>query len=403
MGQNIPTNGFRVLWWGLTLLSWALVSYLSSQHSESPDILGRYSWKYAVLLGGAICVAVAISVSNCRQILGHIYTYRYAVTAVLLSLLFGLSLVEIATRLLDPLGISYYEETGRYHLDKVADDLLIYRHPYSWQAIYQGVAVRTNEMGLRDDPLQPKGPHEFRILALGDSVTFGWGVDHDQVFSTRLERLLSEKLKRPVTVINTGVGSYNTVQERAFLEHYGLALHPDLVILLYVNNDIEVHRRPFSPWSERSLSGKSPPEVAMMLLGKSWFYRLAVHAVEHGWVGSQTESVHVSKTGKSVGWTASMNALHDIVRISQESNIPAALFYFRWQASSAEMSLMEDVRHAVAPLPVEDVGQWFEAQDIRHLMNSRVDTHPNAEGHKVMAEHMAKYLEDHEWVPAYER
>jgi lysophospholipase L1-like esterase len=32
---------------------------------------------------------------------------------------------------------------------------------------------------------------------------------------------------------------------------------------------------------------------------------------------------------------------------------------------------------------------WFEGFDALSLTNSKVDSHPNAEGHRVMAEHMA--------------
>jgi lysophospholipase L1-like esterase len=344
-------------------------------------------------------MAIAFSFSNRQQVLVRLYPYRYAGTALFLSLLLGLGFVELATRLLDPLGISYYEETGRYHLDKIADDILIYRHRPSSAGVYQGVEVTINEMGLRDDPIQPKEPREFRVLALGDSVTFGWGVPHDQIFATRLERILSQKLGRPVIVINTGVGSYNTVQEYAFLKNFGLALHPDLVMLLYVDNDVEVHRQPFNPWSERALSGKSPPEVAMILLGRSWFYRLAVHAAEHGWLGTQTKSWPADGKGKSAGWTASMGALQEIVQLSQAHNLPVAPFFFRWEDSASNRTLMGDVRQTLAPLPVGDVGQWISGQDLRRYMNSKVDTHPNAEGHRVIAEHMAEYLEEQGLLP----
>jgi lysophospholipase L1-like esterase len=47
---------------------------------------------------------------------------------------------------------------------------------------------------------------------------------------------------------------------------------------------------------------------------------------------------------------------------------------------------------------VKDMGQWYGGLRVSSLVNSKVDGHPNAEGHRVMAEHMAEdivgYLSD---------
>ena len=69
----------------------------------------------------------------------------------------------------------YYSESRNYQLDKLPDDKLYYCHPSHLDKLYQQVRVRTNALGLRNDPIRDKTPNEFRILFVGDSVTFGWG------------------------------------------------------------------------------------------------------------------------------------------------------------------------------------------------------------------------------------
>lgn len=89
------------------------------------------------------------------------------------SLLLSLGAVELGIRMLDPLGISYYELSGEYTRDKLADEHLVFRHKPSWEKRYGDVLVTYNERGLRDRPILPKAEGEYRILALEDSVTFG--------------------------------------------------------------------------------------------------------------------------------------------------------------------------------------------------------------------------------------
>ena len=126
-----------------------------------------------------------------------------------------------------------------------------------------------NERGLRDRPILPKAEGEYRILALGDSMTFGWGVPQDQIFAFRLEQLLQARLQRPVRVINSGVGAYNTVQEVTYFKQEGVTFQPDLVMLTYVQNDIEENKGPFDPWAGDSLRGKSLPDMVYKDVGET--------------------------------------------------------------------------------------------------------------------------------------
>jgi hypothetical protein len=52
------------------------------------------------------------------------------------------------------------------------------------------------------------------------------------------------------------------------------------------------------------------------------------------------------------------------------------------------MLLEAVVRHAKG-VPVQDMAPWFKGLDKSSVENSKIDRHYNAEGHRVMAEHMA--------------
>ena len=336
-------------------------------------------------------LAVTISIANLEILSKKIYARRQTLILFLASLFLAFGSIEACIRIADPLGISYYKEASRYHLEKIAAPELVYRHRPSWQTTYQGVEVRFNEHGLRDNTIQPKSRSEYRILVLGDSLTFGWGVAQGEIFTLRLQQMLAAKLRRPIRVVNTGVGSYNTVQQYTYLEKEGLSLDPDLVLLVYVSNDIEINEGLFDPWSARAFKDKSAPQVLLMLLWKSWLYRLVNHVYQYGSSRVSPGTSYDSVKG-SQGWKASIGALKNIVDVSHNYGIPLVIFYFRWQATPFESALLEDVRTTVAPIPVEDISKWFANKQLHRYINSKVDSHPNSEGHKVIAENIASYL-----------
>ena len=88
------------------------------------------------------------------------------------------------------------------------------------------VEYRINSKGLRDAEADYEKPASmFRIVTVGASRTFGYGVRIEQHFTTLLERQCPG-----IDVINMGVNAYGVDQELLFLDGEGWRYHPDLVI-----------------------------------------------------------------------------------------------------------------------------------------------------------------------------
>jgi len=94
-------------------------------------------------------------------------------------------------------------------------------------------SFRTNSRGLRDKEYPVRKPIDRqRIVVLGDSHTWGWGVNDGEIYTEILESLLDR-----TDVINLGVTGFNTRQEFDYLKMEGMLYGPDLVILAFCMND----------------------------------------------------------------------------------------------------------------------------------------------------------------------
>jgi hypothetical protein len=381
---------FRVFLAGASAAFLALLGGLAAHRSFEPIILGRYSPGYFTLLVGIAALATAGLLAQRPFLFRRLHALRWEIILTLSSILVSLILIEAAVRVFDPFGVSYFQEASRYHLAWLPDPILVYKHAPGLRQTYQGVDVFINELGLRDRKLEKKRDGELRILLLGDSVTFGWGVPIEATFGRKVESTLASKLKRPVRTVNTGVGGYNTVQEYAVLKTYAEVVDPDVVVLLYVSNDIERNEPPFDPWSQVSFRGKSPLDVITILLGKSWFYQLAFFVFRYS-----RSNGPAALDKNAPGVKESMHALSAMATFCREHGLKFVTFFYRINPaggfSSALFSEIQTIgrNHGFS---VADVGPWWAGVDIRSVTNSRIDSHPNGRGHAILAAGMADFL-----------
>lgn len=132
----------------------------------------------------------------------------------------------------------------------VSDPVRGIRLGENYSGWFAGVPVHINSLGLRD-PREydlAKKPTTFRILVLGDSVTFGHGSVYEHTYPYLIEQRL--KAWRPDIdwqVWNAAVPGYNTSQELAHLIDVGPRFQPDLVVVGFYENDLIGNRPPIPP------------------------------------------------------------------------------------------------------------------------------------------------------------
>ncbi len=101
--------------------------------------------------------------------------------------------------------------------------------------------LKTESHGFRGEEVSmEKPPGTFRIMILGDSSAFGYGVNQDEVFAEVLQKMLRDKYPgKNIEVINGAVMGYTTFSSRNFFLEKGLEFEPDAIIISH-NNDPDI-------------------------------------------------------------------------------------------------------------------------------------------------------------------
>ncbi|MCA9753995.1 MAG: hypothetical protein KC591_17485 [Gemmatimonadetes bacterium] len=202
-----------------------------------------------------------------------------------------------------------------------------------------------------DSPDATPGAPTSRLLAIGDSFTFGVGVDAEDAFPARLETVLAESGNEGWHVRNGGVGGYGPLRSAKLFEGRQLAWRPDVVVhLLYVGNDL-LDPRP-DDWLESPVvragrlvsPGRHPLVRARMFLRTHSHLYAFVRQHLYGWytstpfarAGRDLEPMGLATWPASVvetSWPAGVEAISEIRDRCREAGIRyvVAIAPTRWQ------------------------------------------------------------------------
>jgi lysophospholipase L1-like esterase len=151
------------------------------------------------------------------------------------SFLFGLLVAEVAVRLVRPQAVMTVSQ-GLYQTDEPRRYRIApgFRGRITNQAEFDTEVV-TNQKGLRGPEVGPKLEGTIRILAIGDSFTFGVGAQQEETWPARLERRMPN-----AQVLNAGAPGFGVPDEVAWFEAHGVDLHPDVVVVaVFLANDLQ--------------------------------------------------------------------------------------------------------------------------------------------------------------------
>ena len=152
------------------------------------------------------------------------------------AVLLFLGTLEIGLRLVyKPRGpFRFYEPHSESIVQR--DSELGYRLRPNIKANAYKSFIQTNSLGFRGPEFNPASKTGTRIVALGDSCTFGFGIsDNAHTYPAVLSTLMRAE------VINAGVVGYTSYQASKLLETQLVGFHPDIVLIRTVGTSRKLH------------------------------------------------------------------------------------------------------------------------------------------------------------------
>ena len=169
--------------------------------------------------------------------------------AILIILVVLLAICEASIRVYLHYNTVYDIEMTRYAMSVKEDSenpKIGHVHKPGSNMELMDVNVSINSDGLRDRDYPIERGDAYRIIFLGDSLTFGWGVEQEYTFQYLLEEEIGKTA--PTEIINFGTGNYNTEQEVSMFFEKGVKYDPDKVVLFYFINDAEATPKKSGLW-----------------------------------------------------------------------------------------------------------------------------------------------------------
>ena len=315
----------------------------------------------------------------------------------------------LSTALASPVPIPENRKVTLGHMIRLSTNpKIIYEFKPDLDVVFIDAPTTINSAGFRG-PLYPetKPPGTRRIVGLGDSFMFGHGVGDDDVYLRVLEGLLNSfSTGTRFEAINTAVPGYNTVMEVETLRAKGLAYEPDIVLIHFVGNDLE-------------LPNFIRVEEPVLALDRSFLLDLLRSAFasdtvrgglrRHGLERSpQVEGARrfvddpddaPPKYRSMVGWEAWDLAMAQLAELAEEHGFRPVLITFSVTFAHRQQRILEVARRlGIETLEVGEAYRGYLAeQGLEEYRGSPLalsdeNMHPSALGHRIAARFIYRRL-----------
>ncbi len=273
-------------------------------------------------------------------------------------------------------------------LARMTDDFRIMELLPSQSEVFHGAQFTTNRWAMRDQEYeQTPAPGTYRIALVGPSFVMGSGVTDEEVFEAVLENRLNEENSGAVynrfEILNFGMAGYSALQELYVLEDKALSFQPDMIF--FVAHPLE-EEKIVQNLANRLISGSEIP------------YDYLQDLIQQAGANPDMTQVEAERLLKPYGeqmisWTYSR-----VVKLSQERGItPIWIFMPTLETALSPEEIARLTRLAEeAGFIIVSLADLYENQNVDTLAVAEWDLHPNAKGHKLIADRLYDLLREKE-------
>ena len=267
-----------------------------------------------------------------------------------------------------------------------------------------------NEFGMRRTaPFSPKDQNTARIMVLGDSLTYGKGVDVNDAYPAVMERILAADFR--VEVLNLGVNGYQSEQIFQVMMMFTPELQPDILVYGVCLNDF------LDAGEEQQTAGaqkrwKIPlPEFAKQLLisrtltgqffEKAYDDALMRLGLRTDFISNILADIH----NYQLRFTRDMTAMN-LLAITQGFPPVVAMVldaYPVYNGRDHQVARLAETIMRLAHINVISTEEYYRACSGRRFAVSRWEGHPNEEAHRIFAEAFVRVLREHPALQPYKQ
>jgi lysophospholipase L1-like esterase len=448
MADDGLKSGFRAVWLlvGIAALAlhrpltpviaialaapWALVMALLARRKTADAVIRALRGAASTAGGGVAMVALLLAIVTAAFVLTVAAGMLLGVWLVAAAALVGVRSGPAALRqqlagwalLAASVGLALVAAEGVLRVERVAERLGTPAEIGRWDHRYDRLWER-NVLGIRS-PYENlrKGPGVRRIVAIGDSFTWGDKIaSSDSTWPARLEAELRDRLPgAELEVINLGRNGFTTVNVAEMLRRLGWQFDPDLVVIQFYLNDIlpsgPDFERVFSQW----LFPRSwivPQRYRSSLLRRSALLDTVegvITSLRHGDDAARIATWTELYQRRGPEWVALAEALEEMGSAAADRGVPIVLMLFPYFMPEAptEGDLPFQAIHDQVTRTARDAGFSIldltpaylrEGRDLRRWWATPYDHHPNEAAAglaaRVLADHLMTEHDLRRWSP----
>ena len=267
-----------------------------------------------------------------------------------------------------------------------------------------------NEFGMRHiEPFSVKDPNTARIMVLGDSLTYGKGVDVNDAYPAVMERILAADFR--VEVLNLGINGSQSEQIFQVMTMFAPELQPDIIVYgVCLNDFLDAGEEQQTAGAQKRWKIPLPESVKQFLISRTLTGQFFEKAYDDALMrlGLRRDFISNILTGMphyQLRFTRDMTAMN-LVALAQGFPPVVAMVldaYPVYNGRDHQVARLAETIMQLARINVISSEEYYRAYSGRRFAVSRWEGHPNEEAHRIFAEAFVRVLREHPALQRYKR